>query len=268
MIAVTIPGWRDACDDIVDETLAKMDLDCPPVDAIAVAAAQGVEVVFNRSIFGRARLRELGGRRSIVVRPDGVEAEPVKSADGRARSQRNCHYQSEATQWAVAHQLGEQMASAVIQRTGHQGTVRGLMREQIASEFAGRLLLPRRWFFSALEREDGNLVALKEEFATASYELILLGMLRWPEWSTVTILEEGQSPRRFCNEGATRSWSSVELEAWNRCRRTKRSVDLEEDGLRVQAWAVHTNERKREFLRTTALETSVEIQRELFELSC
>lgn len=246
MIAAQIPGWRDACDDVIDEVIDELEIENPPVDAFDVARRMGVEIVYDKRQINRARFKRLGGSPTIFLRPDE---------------------RAERLQWAVAHELGEQMTHRVFAKLHHEGPVGGAMREQAANELAGRLLLPRRWFFEAVEQFDGDVLALKNRFETASHELILLGLLRWPDWSVVTVFDNQQVTRRFGNQGSAPRMTPVEHEVWDECHRTGRTVEREEAGVRVQAWAVHEGDWRRELMRVTAYEDCQEVQRELFELA-
>lgn len=244
MLAAQIPGWRDACDTVVDEKLERVGLKNPPVDAFDVAKSLGVEVVLSEHLLRRTRWRRTDCQSTIFLKPDKNTAR---------------------MHWQIAHELGEMLVPEVVLATGHQTPIGGLLREQIANELAGRMLLPRRWFFEAMEREDFDLLMLKEQFSTASFELILLGMLRWPQWSMVSIFHENEAPRRFCNQGKVQAPTTLEFDVWDECRRSGRPCDLSEDGVRVQAWPIHDETSKRELIRTTEADCSVEVQQELFE---
>lgn len=246
MIATTLHGWKDACDDFVDDTLAEVGLVDPPVDAFQVAAHLGLDIVLNKTSFSRARLKSIAGRRQIVV---------------------NDESRSEAVQWAVAHEIGEQIAPQIVARTGSTEPVRGFLREQIASEFAGRLLLPRRWFFDAIEETEADIFQMKKQFATSSFELILLGMLRSPDLTVVQIFDEWGNARRFSNSNERQANKPCELDAWQHCHFTGEAVDFIEDGFRVQCWPLHEENRKRELMRVTRQSATVEIQQQLFEMA-
>lgn len=255
MIAVFPNGWRDACDDVVEELLDDLSLEsAPPIDAIAVAKQLGMDVVYDQSMRTRARFKRLAGSPTIFLKP---EERP------------------ERLQWAVAHELGERLAARVFEKLERDhssdqvrpGSPRGLMREQVANEIAGRLLLPRRWFFDALEQNDFDLHALKNQFSTASYELILLGLLRWPEWSVVTVFDNQEVTRRFSNRGSAPRLSPLEYDVWQECHQTGRSCERSADGVRVRAWAAHQDDWKRELLRTAACEEIQEFQPELFDIA-
>ena len=232
MFAETIEGWRDACDDVAAEILSETGLSEGPVDAFALAAAMGLNVILDRTLLGRTRFRRIGETPTIFLKPDRAE---------------------ERQHWALAKEIGERTIGRVLSRLGREegDRVGGRMKEQIATELAGRLLLPGREFHAVLESADGDIHTIKDHFATASYELILLALLRWPERSVVTVFEEGQSIRRFGNRGPAPKLSPVEHEVWDAVRRTGRSVERVEDGLRVQGWSVGDGEDRREMLRTT-----------------
>ena len=233
MYAETIDGWREACDEVAGEMLAEAGLGEGPVDAFALAAALGVEVVLDRTLLGRTRFKRLGGTPTIFLKPDRAE---------------------ERQHWALAKEIGERSLDRVLDRLtldDRQRKIGGRLREQIATELAGRLLLPGRAFHAALDETGGDLAAMKERFDTASHELILLAMLRWPEWSVVTLFEDRQVIRRFGNRGPSPTMGPLEHEVWSEVRRTGRPVERCEDGVRVQGWAVGEGDDRRELLRTT-----------------
>ena len=235
MFAETIDGWRDACEDVASEMLAAAGLGEGPVDAFALAASMGVEVVIDRTLLGRTRFKRLGGTPTIFLKPDAVE---------------------ERQHWALAKELGERSVDRVLDRLGRRSDGRverigGRMREQIATELASRLLLPGRQFHAVLDETDGDLHALKERFATASYDLILLSLLRWPEASVVTLFDDRQPIRRFGNREHSPKMTALEHEVWSTMRRTGRRCERIEDGVRVQGWVVRDDDGVRHMLRTT-----------------
>ncbi len=87
MQLVTIPavGIGAVCDEVVRELLAHCSVLAPPVDAFAVADQLDLPVMFDEHQTGRARLKRIGGRGAIFIRPDE---------------------RPERMQWAVAHEIG------------------------------------------------------------------------------------------------------------------------------------------------------------------
>lgn len=251
MIATQITGWRDVCDTVVDEVLRETGSDAVPVDSLKVAAALGIEVVLDCTLLRRTRFQRNAKQQKLRVKPDGS---------------------SESLQWAVAHELGEHLTPRVcdlLSRSSgeNHSHIGGFLKEQIANEIAGRILLPRQSFLESIDRTSGDLLELKEQFSTASYELILLGLLRWPENSIVTLFDSHATTRRFGNRGSVPKMSPLEFDVWNECHRTGRTVVADVDGQRVQAWAMHQGEQDREYLRTTESEHQRVVQAQLFELA-
>ena len=230
MLARTIDGWREACDEVAAKMLAEAGLEDAPVDMFALAEALDFDIVIDRTMLGRTRFKQLGGRATIFLKPDKV---------------------SERQQWALAHELGERSVERVLLELGTQEKVGGRLREQIATEVASRLLLPGRAFLEAVEETDGDLDALKARFESASYDLILLSLLRWPEESVVTLLEESSAVRRFGNRGPAPKMAAVEHELTGDLLREGGRVDRVEDGIRLQGWTVGGPEGVRVMLRTT-----------------
>ena len=232
MIAETIVGWREACEDVAGAILRETGLTETPVDAFSVAAALGLDVILDRTLLGGTRFKQLGGRPTIFLKPDAAD---------------------ERQHWALAKEIGERSVDRVLTSLGESGKVGGRLREQIATELAARLMLPGRAFHASLDEFDGDLHQMKDRFSTASYELILLAMLRWPEWSVVTLFDDHQVTRRFSNRGPAPKTSPLEHEVWAEVHRTGRPVERTEDGVRVQGWPVHQDGWRREMIRTTAV---------------
>lgn len=229
----------DACDEVVLELLRDLGLAAPPVDAVDVAERLGFTVVCNADQPGRGRIKRLGGQPTIFVRP---EERP------------------ERVQWSVAHEIGEAFASRIFERLGFApedlaGTLEPARREQLANEFASRLLLPSGWFLPDACELDGDLPALKALYGTASYELILMNLLRLKELSLVTVFDHGRPTRRRGNgQLAAPPLLPIERSSWRQAHTTGEPVDVRDGSVRVQVWAVHEPDWKRELLRTTPVE--------------
>lgn len=124
-------------------------------------------------------------------------------------------------------------------------------REDLANEFAQRLLLPAPWF-EAECAAGVDLLRLKDQFASASHELIAWRLLTLGIPSVVTICDQGQVVRRRGN----RSSPPLELlpeerDCLDAVRRNRAPCEVSADGFRVQAWPVYEEAWKREILRTS-----------------
>ena len=112
-------GWQNACDEIAEQLLEDAGLHGPPFDMTVLADRCQLMVAYDSTQPGRGRLKRLGGRTAILVRP---EERP------------------ERLQWTIAHEIGEVHAHRVFEALDTQPEdASPAMREQIASEFASRL---------------------------------------------------------------------------------------------------------------------------------
>src|SRR5690606_27104619 len=118
-----------ALDSVAAEAIDRSALAEPPVDAVRVAQALGLTVVWDDRQAGRARRATVGGGAGIAcvfVRHDPRQ---------------------EREHWAVAHEIGESLANIVFEQLGIEPQAApNAAREFIANALAGRILLPRDWF--------------------------------------------------------------------------------------------------------------------------
>ena len=243
----TVRGWKAACDVVADSLLDEAGITAGPVDAFTLARRLGFETILDASQLVRTRFKQLRGRPTIFVRPDR---------------------EAERQHWAVARAIAERSLGRVVaQLRIPGGKLPGRLKEEICNEMASRLLLPRRWFFPAVEELDGDVMALKRRFATASHELVLLAMLRVPGKSVVSLFDDTRVTRRFSNRAGRNDITALEQSVWQQVHRMGMPCDVEEDGRRVQCWPLHINGHRREFMRVTwPAETdpaAVQSQREL-----
>ena len=226
----TIRGWKKASDEVAELLLDEAGFHSAPVDAFTLARRLGYETILDASQLVRTRFKLLRGRPTIFVRPDRV---------------------AERQHWAVAREIAERNVDRVADRLRVPGKLPGFMKQQITNEMASRILLPKSWFLPAVEELDGDVMALKRRFATASHELVLLALLRTPGRSIVTLFDEQQTTRRFSNRGSAAPMTDLEHSVWQQVHRIGMPCDVEQDGLRVQCWPLHVNGHRREFMRVS-----------------
>jgi hypothetical protein len=234
---LTHDEFSHALDTVAAGAVAALEVDGPPVDAIALARRLGVAVAWDAMQAGRGRVVRLRGIRatadqaSILVRP---EERP------------------ERVQWIVAHEIGELCAVQVFDHLGvDPREAPPGSRESVANQLAGRLLLPRAWFRQVAECCDWDLVTLKSRFATASHELIARRMLDFDPPVVITIFDQGRRTfRRGTARRRTASFIVPEREAWQQAHDLGQAATRETVECRVQAWPVHEPHWKREILRT------------------
>ncbi len=223
-------------DHVAAEVLRQAAVGRPPVDVLVVARRLGIAVAWDGRQAGRARYVRLSGRCSgraratILLRP-----EP----------------RLERQQWAVAHEIGEHVAYRVFARWGADPRAAAPgAREQVASQLAGRLLLPTAWFAADGAACGWDLVALKARYATASHELIARRMLECRPPVVISIFDQRRlSFRRSNVAGRVPPPLPREMECWRRVHQSCRpSRTCQGPGV-VQGWPIHEEGWRREILR-------------------
>jgi Zn-dependent peptidase ImmA (M78 family) len=221
---------------MVEEMLKHGGIVQPPVDAIALAQQHlGMTICLDKDQSQRGRAQRAGGKQRIYLRPEPTE---------------------ERHQWTVAHEIGEHLKPALMERLGLEpAEVKAMAGESLANLFAYRLLVPSCWFAGDARALDFNLLKLKERYGTSSHEVIAWRFLDLPEPCIVTIVDNEHISRRRSNAWPTRR----KLEpAEEKCQRYvhhySRSKMIQEAGWTVHGWPVHQIDWKREILRSVVEE--------------
>lgn len=232
IFAQDIESWNQTLDHVADELLGEVGVRRPPIDILQIASRLRIDVAFDAGQRGRARHKKLAGRSAILLKPDE---------------------RPERLQWAAAHELGEVFAYRVCERLDLAGDdVPDGAREMIANLLATRLLLPWSWFAADVRNTGGDLLALKEIFRTASHELIAWRMLDLPEWSIVSVFDQGHLVRRRATNGTkVPPMLQAERVCWDLVHEQNRTAEVNDEGLTVRGWPIHEPGWKREILRTT-----------------
>lgn len=233
-------------DRVAEEVLRKAGVVGPPVDAFAVAGALGIAIVLDDRQEGRARYVRLGNRRSPRRRPTIVlRAEP----------------RGERQQWAVAHEIGEHVACRVFLAWGADPRATPAnAREAVASQMAGRLLLPSVWFATDGAECEWDLLALKTRYQTASHELIARRMLECRPPVIISIFDHQRiSLRRSNLPGRVPPPSAAEMACWRGVHRHNHPLRMGNARQRVQGWPIHEEGWRREILRVELDECAVEV---------
>lgn len=230
-----VSAWMRECEAVADEILAECGIDEPPVDAWGVARTLGLRVAFDSWQQGRGRLKRIGGRTAILMRPDD---------------------RPEREQWTLAHEIGEAVAERVYARLDvDPQDVPPQRREQVANAMASSLLLPGSWFQRDAAEWDGDVLRLKAIYTTVSHELILMNLLKLPELTLVSVFDQGRLMRRRGNgELSAPELLPLERRIWREVHETGQPADGAGGGIRVQGWPVFEPGWRRELLRTTATE--------------
>lgn len=219
--------WASACDLVVMQMLAEGNVAAPPVDAILLGQRLEHRLAWDAEQSARGRLVRRDGETTILLRPE---------------------VRHERVQWAAAHELGESVAWRVCQLAGSEfDDVLPRQREQLANQFAQRLLLPTAWFQQRCRELDGDLASMKTEFSTASYELIACRLLDLTVPCVVTVWDHARQTRRSSNLTAgAPPLTSSELDVWRTTHLTATATDFKSACGRIRGWAIHEPHWKRE----------------------
>jgi Zn-dependent peptidase ImmA (M78 family) len=225
-------------DAFVDDLLRAAALTEPPVDAIKLAQRHlGMVVCLDKGQTSRGRAQRTGGRPQIFLKPEPTE---------------------ERHQWTVAHEIGEHLKVQLLERLGidpHETPV--MAGESLANLLAHHLLVPTCWFASDAPRLGYDVLELKQQYRTASHEVLALRMLDLPEPAIITIVDNDHVSRRRSNAWRVRKQlESVEARCQRYVNHYSRPKMLREDGWTVHGWPVHQADWKREILRSV-VETDI-----------
>jgi hypothetical protein len=217
---------RQAVDRDVGELLETAGVREPPVDALALAERH-LGLAVSRE---ERKARGARGRKQILLRQ---EASP------------------EQDQWEAAHAIGEHRKAGLLLRLGVAGGQGRALGESPANLIARRLLVPTGWLADAVRGCGHDLAALKEQFATASHEVIAWRLLDLPEPCVITVVDDGRVYRRRSNAWRVRRElvpAEAECQRW--VHEHGRPHVVRRDGWTVQGWPVPHAGTKREVLRS------------------
>lgn len=226
-------AWIRAAEQVAGEVLSASGYTGGVVDALRLARQLGYTVVFDQQQSTRGRLKRMGGRVSIFLRPDP---------------------RPERIQWALCHEIGETLAHRVFGALEESPTtVTPGLREQVANLLATRLLLPLADFRTSVERCACDLAELKQIYWTASHELIALRLLDIPLPVCVTIVDQGRiTKRRSAHAPRCGPWIPVEQTCWQFTHENSQFHESHDPPYHVRCWPIHESHWKREILLCTS----------------
>jgi len=221
---------QERLDVFVEEFLGTFGMEEPPINAFACAERLGLTVARDVSQASRGRIAKAGSTGMAVLLAD--EPRP------------------ERQQWTVAHEIGEHLAPDLLALCELSAADHPRMREDLANQFASRLLLPAVRFQEIGGQWDWDLLRLKGVFSTASHELIARRMLDFGPVCVITIFDHGRLSWRLGRQGRCCPLSHEERETQADVHRLSLARAWRGESLRVRGWPVHEPAWKREILRT------------------
>lgn len=214
----------DAIDVTVRDVLPRAGIEEPPVDALHVARAVfGFRVEYAEpgdeppGRFG-ARPARRPGPNTILVRPD----------------------QSDESQHAVAARaVAKHLLPGILTNLGIvPGTENKSAQTQLVGLIAPRLLLPTRWFAADARRADFDLLALKDRYPTAGFEMIALRLLdAADDPCVVAVVDDGVVAARRSNRfPATRKLTPAEQTCLDRVAEADEPARVRREGWTAWGW--------------------------------
>lgn len=223
--------WQqESLDHFIEDLLDRLEISLPPIDPLTIVQRLGVQVQRNRDQMERGRLRKRDRNAIIVVRPE-------------PRWERTC--------WTLAHELGEFLMPGLLDWL-ERNDAEAVEREWLANEFASRLLVPTRWLIRDGVAAPFDLEQLKNQYSTASYEVIALQLLSIGRPLIVSVFDDGRLTRRQGNLPIRPPRPfPFEREAQRQVMLTSRPHEIRHDVVTAHAWPVHEPDWKREIVLTT-----------------
>jgi hypothetical protein len=214
----------DAIDRVIADVLPRAGVAEPPVDALHIAQAVfGFRVEYAEpddeapGRFGTRPRRRLGAN-TLLVRAD----------------------QSDESQQAVAARaVAKQLLPAILTKLGIvPSTENKQAQNQLIGLVAPRLLLPTRWFAADIRRADFDLLAIKEIYPTAGFEMLALRMLDVAEDPCViAIIDDGVVAARRSNRfPVTRKLTAAEQTCHDQITETEEPARVRVDGWTAWGW--------------------------------
>jgi predicted transcriptional regulator len=228
-----------AIDQQVTEQLAAAGITAPPVDTVALAERH-VGLTIRRQPGARpGRSRKAGEPRTLVLDPDASD---------------------ESRQWSAAQAIGAEWKPNVLRRLSLEADAsRGLGGPSMANRIAERLLLPTAWYAADAASLDYDLLALKERYRTAGFELIALRWLDLPEPCVVTILDGTRVHRRRGNaRRVNKRLSAAEVQCARAVAVSGRPRTVSRGGWTTHGWPVPSSGGDRVILRSVVDEDAAQ----------
>lgn len=209
----------EALDRVVSQLLERGGVEEPPTDALHLAQA----------LFG-IRLEYLEEGEDPAQRPR--RRDPQRLFLRSDQSEESQHF-------VAARAIAQRAVPDVLTRLGiPPGTENRLANQRLAALIATRLLLPTRWFERAVRDCDADLLALKECFPSAGYDLLAQRILEVDdEPCVVASIEDGSVVWRRSNRfSVNKTLTAAEQECVERIADSNEAVRVRRDDWTAWGW--------------------------------
>ncbi len=226
----------DAIDRVVRDLLSQAGADEPPVDAIAVAQEPlAINVTWDEGddVDERGRPVPRARRRAS----DGIVLTPTMT--------------DEQQHAAAAQAVARVLLPDVLRKVGMvPGTESKQGATQVRGFIAARFLLPTKMFAKDARAFGYDLPALKERYATASWEAIALRFVDLEDPCVVAVIDDGVVHLRRANTfPATRKLTAAEQACFDRVAHLDAPERVRQDGWTVHGWPIPDRPFRRVVLR-------------------
>ena len=157
----------------------------------------------------------------------------------------------EARQNACARACAKELVPAVLAKLGvTPGTENRSAVNHLVGLLTPRLLLPTRWFDKDARRAGYDLLAVKDRYPTAGFEMIALRFLDGEEACVVAVVDDGTVATRRGNRApATKQLTPAERLCLDRVGATGEPQKVRKDEWTAAGWPVPTGAFNRIILR-------------------
>src|SRR5262249_46183731 len=146
--------------------------------------------------------------------------------------------------------LAEHLKDDLLDRLDLGEGPRPMLGESPARLFVERLLVPQAWLVGEARACGCDLLEMKARFSTASHEAIAWRLLDLDQPGIVTVIDNDRVTRRRANSGNVgKQLAPAEAACLRQVQKYSRPCRVNEGGLDVRGWPIHTADWKREILR-------------------
>lgn len=210
----------ETIDRSVSDLLSKAGLTGPPVDALSLLREQFQYRIHFDEPHDAPRY---GGKPKRRAGPNELILHPDSSEENR--------------QTLAARAVAKKLIPGVLTKLG-VGTENPGAEKSLIGVVTPRILLPTRWFTAVARREGFDLMAIKEQFPGANWEMIAWRMLEADdEPCIIAVVDDGSvSARRGNLSGVNRALTVAEQRAVARVQETDEPATERAEGWTATAW--------------------------------